>query len=68
MARAIYIALLFMFCGQKPLLDGHVFYAGSMKDGQEISKMNDWQVVSVDSSRVKHEKVYVFHYKEMELK
>jgi len=63
-----YGCLISLLCGPKTILDRHVFYAGSIKDGQEILKMNDWRMTEIDSTTSGREKVYIFHYKEMELK
>jgi hypothetical protein len=63
-------SILFLCCalGKKVIIDKHVFYAGSVKEGQEIAKMHEWKIVRVDTCQDGNGAFYLFHYKELELK
>ena len=61
---------LFLFCspGKKVVIDKHSFFAGSIKEGQEIAEMYNWKIRRVDTVLEGPSKSYLFHYKELELK
>jgi hypothetical protein len=71
MRKAVLIFFsLFLFCspGKKVVIDKHSFYAGSVKEGQDIAKMYDWKIIRIDTCRDGNGTAYLFHYKELELK
>lgn len=71
MANRILIVLALFLCCSGPgklIQDRHTFYAGSVKEGQQILEMYDWKCTKIDTLRDAGGKSYLFHYKELELK
>jgi hypothetical protein len=69
MAYLILIVLFLCCSGPGELVqDRHTFYAGSIKDGQDILKMYDWRCTKIDTLRDASGTSYLFHYRELELK
>jgi len=55
--------ILLIYCTSSvSLLTGPHFYTANVKDGYDILKMYDWQLVRIDTLK-ESQPVYIFYYK-----
>ena len=60
---------LFLFCTPpEVIIDRHSFYAGTVKEGLDIAKMYEWKITKVDTVREGWSTVFLFHYRELDLR